>query len=79
MIDSNRLHRGADRRQYQNYAIPDVMNYPSYDFASQVNRNNYAMPQEEQEPETVYVSMHIDSEEDDDDLETKYVKLVINT
>ena len=79
MIASTRLHRGADSFRYQNYGVPDVMNYPSYDFASQVQRNNYAIPQQEQEPETVYVDMNIESEEDDDEPETKYVKLAINT
>jgi hypothetical protein len=75
MISSSRLHNGADRLRHQINSVPDVMNFPNYDFTPHLKRNNYALPVEEDEaPETVYINMKIESDEEP---ETQYVKLFI--
>ena len=74
MIGSSRLHRGTGRFRHGVNSIPNVMRFTSDDFTPHLKHKNYVAPQEE--PETVYVNMKIDSEED---LETKYVQLFIDT
>ena len=73
-MKSNRLAR---------YASPlyNAMRYPS-DYQYQGNHYPSLSEQEEAEPETFYVKMNIDSNEDADaDLstETKYVNIMIDT
>ncbi len=77
MVASSHLHRGADRLRHRINSIPDVINFPSNDFIPHFRRDNsYPIPrEEEEEPETVYVNMKVDSEEE---LETKYVNLFID-
>jgi hypothetical protein len=76
MVASTRLHRGADGLRHRINSIPDNVKFPDDDFVPQLKRNNYAVPSEEEEPETVYVDMNIDSGEES---ETKYVNLIIDT
>jgi hypothetical protein len=81
MVASSRLHREADRFHYRANPIDNVMDFPSNHYLSYLKRNNnYVMPRqviEEEEPETVYVNMKVDSEEEQP--ETQYVNLFINS
>ncbi len=76
MVASSRLHRQADRFHHFN-SIPNIRNFPSDNFAPQYKPNyNYRVArEEEEEPETVYIDMKVDSEEE---LETQYVNLFID-
>jgi hypothetical protein len=77
MVAPSRLHRQTNRFRHRINRMPKGMKFASTDADRHLNRNGYARtPVEEQEPETVYVNMQIHSE---DEFETKYVNLYIDT
>ena len=67
--------------RFARYASPlyNAMRYPS-NYQYQDNHYPPSLEQEEAEPETFYVKMDVDSNEDADlDTETKYVNVMIDT
>ncbi len=77
MVASSRLHREIGRFRPGINSIPEMINPPSNNFIPYFKRaTNFAVAAPEEEPETVYINMKVDSEEEP---ETKYVNLVIDT
>jgi uncharacterized protein YukJ len=70
-----RLHQETDRVRRRLNPIPDLITFASNDIADRLKRYVY-MKKTEEDSDTVYVNLKIDSEED---LETKYVNLYIDT
>ncbi|CAF3772918.1 unnamed protein product [Rotaria sp. Silwood1] len=77
MAASNNLHKRVNQVRDRINPMSNVINYPSNNLIPYPKQDNYAIPsQEETQPETVFINMKIDPEED---LETKYVYLFIDT
>jgi len=70
-----RLHQETDRVRRRLNPIPDLITFASDDIADRLKRYVHTKKSEE-ESDTVYVNLKVDSEED---LETKYVNLYIDT
>lgn len=79
MVPSSYLHRGADRLRQRYNSIPNIQRFPPNNYVPYYPRNrNNAIPRQvvdEEEPETVFVNLKVDSEEVP---ETKYVNLYIS-
>lgn len=70
-----RLHQEADKIRRRLNPMPDLITFASNDIANRVKRNIHTKNLEE-DSDTVYVNLNVDSEED---LEPKYINLYIDT
>jgi hypothetical protein len=76
MVESSRLHRGAEQLRHRMNSIPDIRNIPPENFIPHYRREIAGPTSSEEEPETFVVNLKIDSEEEP---ETKYINLFIDT
>lgn len=75
MATLTRLHQETDRVRRRLNPVPDLITFASNDIADRLKRYLHTK-QTEEDPDTVYVNLKVNSEED---LETKYVNLYIDT
>ena len=75
MASLARLHQEADRLRRRLNPVPDLITFASNDIADRLKRYIHTK-QPEEDLDTVYVNLRVDSEED---LDTKYVNLYIDT
>ncbi len=70
-----RLHQEADRIRRRLNPVPDLITFASNDIADRLKRYIHTK-QSNEDSDTVYVDLKINSEED---LDTKYINLYIDT
>jgi hypothetical protein len=70
-----RLHEEVDKIRRRLNPIPDLITFASNDVADRLKRHVH-MKALDEEPDTVYINMKIDSGED---VEPKYVNLYVDT
>jgi hypothetical protein len=75
MASLARLHQEIDGIRQRLNPMPDLITFASNDIADRLKRYVH-MKDDEEETDTVYVNLKVNSEED---LETKYVNLYVDT
>ena len=79
MVESSRLHRGAEQLRHRMNSIPDIRNVPPENYIPHYRREVADSASLEDVPETFIVNLNIDSQEEEEEPETKVINLIIDT